>query len=196
MVVLPTSERVLDATLACIARVGLGKTTLDDVAREAGCSRATLYRSYPGKQPLLAALVAREAARLGEHVVAAASDAADLTDAIVAVMTSGARYLGAHDALRFSAAVEPEQLLPHLAFERANAVLAAASALIAPAFVRFLPPERAERLAEWVARISLSYLCTALPGDDLLDDAKVRELVEDFVLPRPVEVVPVEGVLG
>ncbi len=150
----------------------------------------------PGKQPLLSALVARESARLGEHIVGAAAAAPDLSEAIVAVMTSGARYLYAHDALRFSAAVEPGLLLPYLAFERANAVLAAASALIAPTFVRFLPPERAARLAEWVARISLSYLCTASPGDDLLDETKVRELVEDFVLPRNVEVVPVEGVSG
>ena len=44
-----TAARLLDATVACIARVGVSKTTLDDVAREAGCSRATLYRYFPGK---------------------------------------------------------------------------------------------------------------------------------------------------
>ena len=34
--------RAVAALLTCIARYGLAKTTLDDVAREAGCSRATL----------------------------------------------------------------------------------------------------------------------------------------------------------
>ena len=60
-----TSARraILDAALACIARVGLAKTTLDDVAREAGCARATVYRCFPGKQQLLGALVDREARR-------------------------------------------------------------------------------------------------------------------------------------
>ena len=51
-------DEVLDAAVACIARVGLTKTTLDDVARDAGCARATVYRHFPGKQPLFAALVA------------------------------------------------------------------------------------------------------------------------------------------
>ena len=49
-----TEQRLLEATLACLARHGIAKTTLDDVAREAGVARATLYRYFPGKQALLA----------------------------------------------------------------------------------------------------------------------------------------------
>ena len=40
--------RIVEATLRCIARWGIAKTTLDDVAREAGCGRATIYRAFPG----------------------------------------------------------------------------------------------------------------------------------------------------
>jgi len=43
----PQAARVLDAALTCVGRVGLAKTTLDDVAREAGCARATVYRYFP-----------------------------------------------------------------------------------------------------------------------------------------------------
>ncbi len=61
------SVRAVSATLRCLARWGLRRTSFDDVAREAGCSRATLYRAYPtGKDALLAAVVAAEAARLYE----------------------------------------------------------------------------------------------------------------------------------
>ena len=67
----PQAARLLDAACTCIARVGVAKTTLDDVAREAGCSRATLYRYFPGKQQLLGALVAREAASLRRQLLAA-----------------------------------------------------------------------------------------------------------------------------
>jgi AcrR family transcriptional regulator len=45
--------RARDALLVCIARFGLSKTTLDDVARVAGCSRATLYRYFDGKATLV-----------------------------------------------------------------------------------------------------------------------------------------------
>ena len=41
--------RIRDAALVCIGRFGLAKTTVDDIAREAGCSRATLYRYFDGK---------------------------------------------------------------------------------------------------------------------------------------------------
>ena len=62
----PTQQdRVLDAALVCVARVGLGKTTLDDVAREAGCARATVYRCFPGKQALFTAVLEREVTALG-----------------------------------------------------------------------------------------------------------------------------------
>lgn len=48
---------VVDAALACIGRWGLAKTTLDDIAREAGISRATVYRRVPGGKAGLVALV-------------------------------------------------------------------------------------------------------------------------------------------
>ena len=51
-------HQIVDAALTCIGRVGIAKTTLDDVGREAGCARATVYRYFPGKQPLINAAVA------------------------------------------------------------------------------------------------------------------------------------------
>jgi AcrR family transcriptional regulator len=174
--------RVVDAALTCIGRVGVAKTTLDDVAREAGCARATVYRYFPGKQPLVHAVVAREADRLVAALGAAADDADDLAGAATAVLTTGARSLLAHDALRFVLAVEPELLLPHISFERGDAMLAAASIRLAPAFTRFLDTERAARLSEWLVRIGFSYLCSP-EASDLVDDERVRALVEDFVLP-------------
>src|SRR5471032_1883492 len=77
------ATRVLDGALACIARVGVGKTTLDDVAREAGCARATVYRTFPGKQALFRALLDREVEALGARALDAAGAADTLADAVV-----------------------------------------------------------------------------------------------------------------
>src|SRR4051794_27269028 len=162
-------DRVLDAALACIARVGLGKTTLDDVAREAGCARATVYRCFPGKQNLFAAVLAREVAALGTRAMETAAGTDSLADAIVAVILTGADTFHSHAALRFVVEHEPEILAPQLSFDRGTAVLRVAAALIAPAFTRFVEPDRAERLGEWVARLTLSYLCN--PSEQVrLDD--------------------------
>jgi AcrR family transcriptional regulator len=187
--------RVLDATLTCIARVGVAKTTLDDVAREAGCARATVYRYFPGKQPLLNAVVAREADRIAAAVLRAARDADTLTDAASAVLMTGAELLLAHDALRFVLTVEPELLLPHISFARGDVMLALCASRVAPAFTRFLDPEHSLRLAEWLVRIGLSYLCSP-EATDLLDRDRVRALVEDFVLPGLQRPVSSEGILS
>ncbi len=179
----PQASRVLDAAFTCIGRVGLAKTTLDDVAREAGCARATVYRCFDNKQQLLVALVAREVVTLRNAVVEAAASDITLADAITTVVTTAARFLSDHRALGFVAVHEPEIIVPFLAFEREDAVLRTAAALVAPAFARFLDDADAVRLGEWLARITLSYLFSPSENFDITDAELVRPLVDDFVVP-------------
>src|SRR6266851_644407 len=73
----PPAIRMVDATLRCIARWGVAKTTLDDVAREAGCSRATVYRLFPGGKDGLLDAVARTET---ERFFACLADGIDLSD--------------------------------------------------------------------------------------------------------------------
>jgi len=175
----PQARRILDAALTCIGRVGLAKTTLDDVAREAGCARATVYRCFPNKQPL----VAREAAALRDAVVCAAAASETLGDAIATVLTTAVGALRGHQALAFIATHELELLLPFLAFEREDAVLRTAAALTAPAYMRFLNDADATRLGEWIARIALSYFFSPSESFEIGDVEHVRALIDDFVLP-------------
>jgi AcrR family transcriptional regulator len=177
------SDRILDGALACVARVGVAKTTLDDVAREAGCARATVYRSFPGRQALLGAMVEREVARLADQLLGAAAGADTLADSVVAVIRTGARTFHTHPALGFVLAHEPEIVAPQLSFEHGSALLRLASELVGPAFTRFLPIAAASRLGEWITRLTLSYLCNPSEHVDLDDPAQVRELVDAFVLP-------------
>jgi AcrR family transcriptional regulator len=179
----PQAIRILDAASTCIGRVGLAKTTLDDVAREAGCARATVYRCFPNKQQLLSALVAREVGALRDAVVSAAASNEALGDAITTVVTTAVGALRRHPALAFVSTHEPELLLPFLAFEREDAVLRTAAALVAPAYTRFLNDVDAIRLGEWIARITLSYLFSPSESFDIGDAGHVRALVDDFVLP-------------
>ena len=43
----------MEATSRCTDRWGLDKVTIDDIARESGVSRATLYRIFPGGRDTL-----------------------------------------------------------------------------------------------------------------------------------------------
>jgi AcrR family transcriptional regulator len=55
-----TRERVLAAAMELLARDGLARLSVDDVADRAGVSRASVYRLYPGKSALFGALLAAE----------------------------------------------------------------------------------------------------------------------------------------
>jgi AcrR family transcriptional regulator len=51
--------RILDTALELVGRHGLAELSMDELASQAGVSRATLYRLFPGKMALFAQLVRR-----------------------------------------------------------------------------------------------------------------------------------------
>ena len=59
-----THEKILDAARTCLERFGVRRTTLSDIAREAGLSRPTVYRHWPDIDSLLADLLTREMRRV------------------------------------------------------------------------------------------------------------------------------------
>lgn len=48
---------ILDAALACFLQFGYDKTSLDDIARQAGLSRALIYRKFPNKETIFGSLL-------------------------------------------------------------------------------------------------------------------------------------------
>jgi AcrR family transcriptional regulator len=187
-----TTGRILDGALASWSRFGVGRTTLDDVAREAGCSRATVYRHFANRTALVTAVVERELDALTEAVLAAAAGESDLEDAVVAMYLVAAHRIGEHVALQRVLDLEPEVILPSLSFEGGSRLLAEAGNRFAPAFVRFVPPERATRAAEWCTRVLLAYLHPDRSAVSMTDRAAVRALVRRHVIPAvsPRSVVP------
>ena len=176
--------RIVDATLRCLARQGAAKTTLDDIARESGFSRATLYRTFPrGKDAILEAVVDTETARLFSSLAVLMGEATDLEDVLVAGMVEAARRLSAHKALGYLVVHEPGLILPHLTFADMDRILIAAGDFAAPFFARWLEPDQASRAAEWAVRIVLAYVADPAPGTDLTDPDDTRRLVRTFVLP-------------
>lgn len=50
-------HHIISAALSVFARYGVSKTTMNDIAAEAGVARQTLYNAFPGKSDLLRAAV-------------------------------------------------------------------------------------------------------------------------------------------
>ena len=176
-------ERATEALVVCVARFGLSKTTLDDVARVAGCSRATLYRYFDDKAALVRRAVDVELTRMTARAVAAADEAATLADATVALVTTAARDLASHGALQFLLHHEPESILDQLAFGPGDRILVRVGDAFAPAFARWLPIDDARRTGDWIARILRSYVLMPEPSVDLTEPTEASRFLWELVIP-------------
>lgn len=182
MVTTTAQERALDAAVELVARWGVAKTTLGDVAKAAGVSRATLYRAFPGgKDELFTLLAQREVARFLAVATDAVDAAPDLPAALADALHAAAVHLAGHGAIRFVLDHEPELAVPVLGFGAMDRLLRLVSRAVAPHLVRLT--DEPAWAAEWCARLFLSALVNPTPAWDLTDRTVCAHLVETFLAP-------------
>src|SRR5207247_4369219 len=114
-------DRLLAATYRCVERFGMGKTTIEDIVKESGVSRATIYRQFAGgRDELMLETVGWELAnyfnRLADHV----RDAPSLAELLRRGLAFAHRAVAEHAVLRQVMETEPARLLPLLPIEAAT----------------------------------------------------------------------------
>ena len=155
----PTRERILEAAFNAVCLHGLGRLSLEDVAREAELSRQTVYRYFAGKQALVEAVVLREEEQFIQRILAATEEHHDVRPALEAAITAALAAAREHPLLDRLLATEPEALLP-LLMTGNGPVLPAARTALEALFARRLPhlaPETAWRVADATTRLFISY---------------------------------------
>ncbi len=175
--------RILEAAVACIERWGLAKTTLEDVATEAGLSRATLYRWFPGgRDQLITETVAWETARFMARLVDAVAPHPDLEAKLVEGLVFGHQAVRDHVLLQRILNSEPELFLTEFhSSVPALDQLARAYIVEQLGHERLRPGVDVDWAAEYVARLFLSYLGSHGRWD-LADRDQVRRLVRTQLL--------------
>lgn len=183
VVTTPAQERALDAAVELIARWGVAKTTLGDVARAAGMSRATLYRAVPGgRDELLTLLSRRELARFLAAVTEVLDHESDPAVAMAGGLHAAAVHLEGHAAVRYVLTHEPELAVPVLGFAQLDGLLRVVRRAVAPHLVAHVG-DAAGWAAEWLARLFLSTLVNPTPAFDLTDRAVCDRLVARYMAP-------------
>ncbi len=176
-------QRIVEAAYACVARRGVAKTTIEDVAREAGMSRATVYRTFPGgRDEVINATVAWATldffGRLYEHIQGAGS----LEEMMERGVMFAYRSIVEHEVLQRVMQTEPDKLLPILTVE-SNRIRDGIAVVLAPYLKErgLAPGVDLQDAADFLARMILSYI--SAPGRwDLDDPGQVARLVRSELL--------------
>jgi AcrR family transcriptional regulator len=175
--------RILQATYDCVARWGLAKTTVEDAARQAGLSRATVYRYFPGgREELIRAVVSWEYARFFIRLYEEVSEAESLEEVMERGLLLAHRAVAEHEVLQRMLQTEPEALLPTLTVE-SRGTQEVIAAFLEPYLARheLAPGVDAGAAADFLARMVLSYIASAGRWD-LDDPAQVARLVRAELL--------------
>jgi AcrR family transcriptional regulator len=169
------ADRILDAAADLYTQRDQASIGMNEIARAAGCSRATLYRYFENREALRTAYVHRETHRLGRAITAQIDGIEDPRERLIASITTALRMVRESPALASWFAISRPPIGGELAGQ--SEVITT----LAAAFINSLGSEDAavvQRRARWVVRVLTSLLM--YPGRD---DDEERAMIEEFVVP-------------
>lgn len=175
----------LDAACRAVERFGWARTTMRDIAREAGVERTTVYRHVGSMSDVYRLMVAHELHKLVASIPGWMPPSADGPRIVVEVVAAAVEYCLDHPVLTKVIADEPD-LVSSFLLEGVGSVIQRLSGLLDPVVAAAMDAGLLARhdpttITQWVSRVGLSLLVAPPPGD-------LREFL-DTVL-RPVLAVP------
>ena len=178
---------MLEAVKACCERWGIDKVNVDDIARQSGVSRATLYRIFPGgRDVIFEAHRVYELDRFFTTLLGHIEGATSLEELLVSTVTCATRELRDDDHLALMLASEPGAVLGELTVDGLPRIIRVATAYLTPFADEFLPRPQSRALIDIVARLVISYFLAPI-GRRRLRRRGVGPLLPAAVPPRPAD---------
>jgi AcrR family transcriptional regulator len=174
-------SRVCKAALECLKRLGLEKTGMSDIAREAGISRPTLYKYFANKTEVFFTAIDMEAYIFAESVVAHAKQYASIEERIVETIIYVVKELPKHQYLSLVLNHELAGSLRDRAFsDEATLVF---SQMTAVPLIEIRPDlkDQGVEISEIMSRFAISMIL--FPGKYSNDYDGLRQLIKRRILP-------------
>lgn len=179
-------DAVLDAALAVFGSLGLRRATIDDVAKQAGIGRVTIYRRIGGKQDLVNAVLVREMQRLLTGVMAAVEAADGPAERIAVSFATTVTAFRDNTLWQRLLTLETDSALQQMTLEGQSVLVAAVAAT-----VQILWPELGDAApsafqlarAELMVRITHSVLLTPHAMVSLDDYADLLAFARTHLVP-------------
>jgi AcrR family transcriptional regulator len=108
-----TRQRIIVATMRCVAEVGYSKATIREIARMANVTSASLYNYFPNKSELIKATIAARADAAMPRLRQAAEGPGDVIDRLDAVLDECGHLMREYpDLAAFEFAIRAENVIP------------------------------------------------------------------------------------
>lgn len=181
-------ERLLDAAETCFSRFGISKTTVEDIAKQAQVSRATVYRYFPGRDAVVSGVILRETERYLEQVRPRVESQPDLGSAILEFV--GVTIRAAKRDETVGLLFNSDEGLDSVGIIEGTSVslFEMVTAFFTPIFAERSEEVRsevsAEDATEWILRAVLSFLTVS--GPKRRSQAGLDSYLRRFLLPALV----------
>ncbi|MEV5826108.1 TetR/AcrR family transcriptional regulator [Spirillospora sp. NPDC052242] len=183
-----TRARVLDAACEQFSRMGVQRSTMEDVAKRAGVSRITVYRRFATKDALVEQVVRRELRRYFDQFLVDIQRAETAADRVVLGFVSSLRAIQRNPLIGGLISAEPDWLVPSMVSDGGQ-TLAVVRQFVAGQLRR---EQRAgnvpdgldiDLVAEMMVRVSASFLAIPSLVIDLDDDEQLAMVARRFLVP-------------
>ncbi|NDZ95838.1 helix-turn-helix transcriptional regulator [Streptomyces sp. SID6673] len=186
----PTRTRILDSAYDQFCRMGIQRSSLEEVARRAGVTRITIYRKFDTKDTLVEQVVIREFRRYFARFLDDIAGADTVADRVVAGFVSSLRAISDNPLIGGLLETEPTLLIGSIIGIGDNgSLLATVRGFVAG---QLRSEQQAgtvsadldtELAAEMMVRVSASFLTVPSRIIDLDDDVQLADVARQFLVP-------------
>lgn len=181
-------DRILDAAYDQFRRMGIQRSTMEDVARRAGVSRITVYRRFATKDVLVEHVVRREFRRYFDQFLVDIRQVETAADRLVFGFVSSLRAIRGNPLIGGLTATEPDLLVASMISDGGQ-TFATVRQFVAGQLRReqrsgaVSSELDADLAAELVVRVSASFLVMPSQVIDIDDDEQLAAVARRFLLP-------------
>ncbi|MFI8774136.1 TetR/AcrR family transcriptional regulator [Gordonia sp. NPDC062954] len=184
----PTRARLLDAAFDQFCRMGIQRSSMDEVARRAGLSRVTIYRKFDTKDALVEQVILREFRRYFLRFLADIGEADTAEERVVFGFVSSLRSILGNPLIGGLIETEPTLLAGSIGADDGR-MLAAVRQFLAQQLRKeqsagnIAADLDTELTAEMMVRFSNSFLTVPSQLVDVHDDEQLAAIARRYLVP-------------
>lgn len=178
-----TEASLVDAACTCFERYGIRKTTMDDIAQQAGVARATLYRYFASKEAVVERIGALEAERVTLELRGQLKKGLSIGDTLVECLLLSTRIAHRNPRIRALSdfqATASRAADPASPSHQANRALWGSLIRDALAHGELAKDVSLDEISSWLV-LSQALLLTKVEATDIGDD-ELRGFIRRFIV--------------